>query len=63
MFTAQAGALLIELSGGRGTASVLSNSQALPGGSLIFYVLDANRALVLESDGTRLLSGMLARQF
>ncbi len=59
----QAGALLIGLSNGRGTASVLTNSQALAGGSLVFYILDADRALVLESDGTRVLTGMLARQF
>jgi hypothetical protein len=35
----------------------------IPGGQLILYLLDANHALVLESDGARQVSGVLTKQF
>ncbi|HZU22582.1 MAG TPA: hypothetical protein VE998_07085 [Terriglobales bacterium] len=48
---------------GRGTASVQSGSAALANGFLVFYVVDSNRVLVLDSDGSRIVSGAMLRQF
>jgi hypothetical protein len=45
---------------GRGTATITTNSESFP---LVYYIVDANDALVLESDGSRNLTGALAKQF
>jgi hypothetical protein len=45
---------------GRGTATIDTNSESFP---IIFYTIDQNTALVLESDAVRNLTGTLARQF
>ena len=47
-------------SGGRGTATIYTRSETFP---LVYYVIDQNTALVLESDGVRSLTGTFAKQF
>lgn len=59
----QANVISIDAATGRGTAAVQNGSTALTGGLLIFYMLDSNTALVFESDGARLDTGMMLRQF
>jgi hypothetical protein len=61
--TFQAGAFTVDIASGRGVTTAVSSSQVLPNGQLILYLLDANHALVLESDGARVLSGVLTKQF
>jgi hypothetical protein len=61
--TFQAGAFTVDIATGRGITTVVSSSQVIPGGQLILYLLDANHALVLESDGARQVSGVLTKQF
>ena len=61
--TMQAGAFTVDIATGRGVTTIVSTSQVLPGGQLILYLLDANHALVLEADSTRVLSGVLVKQF
>lgn len=46
--------------GGRGTATIYTHSESFP---LVYYVIDQNTALVLESDGVRSLTGTFAKQF
>jgi hypothetical protein len=50
-------------SDGRGVVTLLPTSPALSGSTIIIYVLDANNALLLESDSNRVLSGTAVRQF
>ncbi|MGH9716324.1 MAG: beta strand repeat-containing protein [Candidatus Acidiferrales bacterium] len=45
---------------GRGTASVASHLDTYP---LVYYTIDGNTVLVLESDGSRTMTGVLSRQF
>jgi hypothetical protein len=59
----QAGAFTVDIATGRGITTAVSGSQVLPGGQFILYLLDAGHALVLETDGTRILSGVLNKQF
>ncbi len=59
----QIGAFSAALDTGRGTATILSSSEALANGTVIIYILDANNALIFESDGNRVLTGTIARQF
>ena len=47
----------------RGTATILSSSPVLANGTVIIYILDANNALLFESDGDRILTGTITRQF
>jgi hypothetical protein len=47
---------------GRSTAT-LSATNPTVGFSLIFYLIDANRALLLDQDKTRVGTGFVARQF
>lgn len=47
---------------GRGTAT-LNATNPVASFSLIYYVVDANRALLLDQDKTRVGTGMIARQF
>ena len=61
--TIQAGAFTVDIATGRGITTLVSSSQVLSGGQLILYLLDTNHALVLESDGQRVLSGVLTKQF
>jgi len=61
--TFQAGAFTVDIATGRGVTNTVSSSQAIPGGQLILYLLDASHALVLESDSARVLSGVLSKQF
>jgi len=61
--TIQAGAFTVDIATGRGVTTLVSSSQVLPGGQLILYLLDSSHALVLESDGQRVLSGVLTKQF
>jgi hypothetical protein len=59
----QAAIISIDAGTGRGTAAVQAGSAALPGGFVVFYMLDSNTALVFESDGTRVMTGAMLRQF
>lgn len=59
----EANVIAVDATTGRGTASVQDGSAALKGGFLIFYFVDSNTALVFESDGTRLDTGTMLRQF
>ena len=45
---------------GRGTATISTSSQNYP---IAYYVIDQNTALVIESDGTRNVTGIAMRQF
>jgi hypothetical protein len=47
---------------GRGTATLNATNPAVSF-SLIFYLIDANRALLLDQDKTRVGTGFIARQF
>lgn len=59
----QIGSFNVALDNGRGVVTFLSSSPVLANGSLIVYVLDTNNALVFESDGHRILTGAIGRQF
>jgi hypothetical protein len=59
----QIGSFTVALTNGRGVVTVLSSSPSLANGSVIIYILDANNALIFESDGNRILTGTIARQF
>ncbi len=59
----QIGSFTVALSNGRGIATILATSPTLPNATLIFYIVDTNNALVLESDSNRVLAGSFARQF
>jgi hypothetical protein len=59
----QIGSFNVALSTGRGVISLLSSSSELANGTVIIYILDANNALIFESDGNRVLTGTIARQF
>ena len=59
----QIGTFSVALDTGRGTATILSSSEALANGTVIIYILDANNALLFESDGVRILTGTITRQF
>lgn len=48
---------------GRGTPLVLTTSAPSATFKLSYYVIDANTALLLETDGTRVMTGTIARQF
>jgi len=48
---------------GRGVVTLLPTSAALNNSVLILYVLDANHALILESDSNRILTGSAVRQY
>ena len=45
---------------GRGTATISTSAQNYP---IAYYVIDQNTALVIESDGTRNVTGIVMRQF
>ncbi len=53
----------VDATTGRGLAAVPADSAVLSGGTLIFYILDSDRALSLESDSTRIYAGILVRQY
>ncbi len=59
----QIGAFSVALDTGRGTATILSSSPVLANGTVIIYILDTNNALLFESDGDRILTGTITRQF
>ena len=59
----QIGTFSVALDTGRGTATILSSSPVLANGTVIIYILDANNALLFESDGDRILTGTITRQF
>jgi hypothetical protein len=48
---------------GRGVVTLLPTSPSLNGSTIIIYVLDANNALLLESDSNRVLTGSAVRQY
>ena len=48
---------------GRGTPLVLTTSAPSATYKLSYYVIDANTALLLETDGARVMTGTIARQF
>jgi hypothetical protein len=47
-------------SNGRGTASIASHVATFP---VVYYTIDGNTVLLLESDGSRTMAGVLSRQF
>ena len=47
-------------SNGRGTASIASHLDTYP---VVYYNIDGNTALLLESDGSRTMTGVLSRQY
>ncbi len=59
----QIGTFSVALDTGRGTATILSSSPVLANGTVFIYILDANNALLFESDGERILTGTITRQF
>jgi hypothetical protein len=58
----QVGNFTVDVNSGRGVATALPSSAVLGNASFILYILDADRALVLESDSVRVLTGKMARQ-
>ena len=48
---------------GRGAPLVLTTSAPSATFSLSYYVIDANTALLLETDGSRVMTGTISRQF
>jgi hypothetical protein len=48
---------------GRLVGSVTTTSSALSSGQFLFYVIDANHALVMESDSSRVLVGLMEKPF
>jgi hypothetical protein len=59
----QANVLTVDPNSGQETVSVTSGSSALQNGVLFLYIVDSARAVVFESDGTRVLTGLMLRQF
>lgn len=47
-------------SNGRGTASIASHLATYP---VVYYTIDGNTVLMLESDGSRTMTGVLSKQF
>jgi hypothetical protein len=47
-------------SNGRGTASIASHLATFP---VVYYTVDGNTVLMIESDGSRTMAGVLSRQF
>ena len=58
----QVGNFTVDVNSGRGVATALPSSAVLGNASFILYILDADQALVLESDSVRVLTGKMARQ-
>lgn len=48
------------VSNGRGTASIASHLATFPA---IYYTIDGNTVLLMESDGSRTMTGVLSRQY
>jgi hypothetical protein len=59
----QTGVFTVDPNTGRGIATATPSSPVLANAGLIFYVVDSNRALVLENDSARILTGAILRQF
>ncbi len=47
---------------GRATGTLQTTASGLPSAQLVYYLVDANRALVLETDGSRVIVGVMERQ-
>lgn len=58
----QVGGFTVDVNSGRGVATALPSSPVLSNASFILYLLDADQALILESDNVRVLTGKMARQ-
>lgn len=58
----QVGNFTVDVNSGRGVATALPSSAVLGNASFILYILDADQALILESDSVRVLTGKMARQ-
>ena len=58
----QVGGFTVDVNTGRGVATALPSSSVLSNASFILYILDADQALILESDNVRVLTGTMARQ-
>jgi hypothetical protein len=56
------GGFTVDVNSGRGVAAALPSSSVLGNASFILYILDADQALVLESDSARVLTGKMTRQ-
>ena len=48
---------------GRVAGTLTTSSSTLATGQFVYYVVDANRALVMENDSTRVLSGVMEKPF
>jgi hypothetical protein len=48
---------------GRGTANLSSSAAALKSAGFFLYLVDANTALLLESDSNRVLTGTAQKQY
>jgi len=58
----QIGSYTVDPNTGRGVIAIFPSSPILTNGSVIIYLIDANNALVFESDGNRILTGVIGRQ-
>jgi hypothetical protein len=58
----QVGGFTVDVNTGRGVATALPSSAVLGNASFILYILDADQAMILESDNVRVLTGKMARQ-
>jgi hypothetical protein len=59
----QVGVFTVDVSSGRGVATALPSSAVLGDASFILYLLDTDKALILENDNVRVLTGVAARQY
>ncbi|MBZ5630566.1 MAG: Ig-like domain-containing protein [Acidobacteriia bacterium] len=59
----QVGVFTVDVSSGRGVATALPSSSVLSNASFILYLLSGDRALILENDTARVLTGVMARQY
>ena len=48
---------------GRASGSLSTNAGSLSSGQFVYYVVDANRALVLEIDSSRVLVGTMEKPY
>lgn len=55
------GSYLTSATAGRLTGSVTTSASGLASGQFVFYVIDGNRALVMESDSSRILVGQMEK--
>ncbi|MBZ5569132.1 MAG: Ig-like domain-containing protein [Acidobacteriia bacterium] len=59
----QVGVFTVDVNSGRGVATALPSSSVLSNASFILYILDADKALILENDNARVLTGVMTRQY